>query len=160
MKRRFILSKNCMKTCALSVLLLLSVFLSLNVFAQTSAGSSMVLRDHWYIRSSTNQDEGQLMPKVHIVDDGKVISQPGYAAKDWYPTSVPSTVLAALVKNKVYPDPYYGNNLMELPGMRKWDSPEGDPFEFVLVVPHRVRSSIRLCRQACVAEVPWCKLPF
>jgi exo-1,4-beta-D-glucosaminidase len=128
MKRRFILSKNCMKTCALSVLLLFSVFLSLNVFAQTSSGSCIVLRDHWYIRSSTNQAEGQLMPKVHIVDDGKVISQPGYDAKDWYPTSVPSTVLAALVKNNVYPDPYYGNNLMELPGMRKWDSPEGDPF--------------------------------
>ena len=78
----------------------------------------MVLRDHWSIQSSVN-----------LTDDGKVISQPGYAGKDWYPTSVPSTVLAALVANRVYPDPYYGNNYMELPGVRRWDIPEGNPFE-------------------------------
>ena len=78
----------------------------------------MVLRDHWSIQSSAN-----------LTDDGKVISQPGYAAKDWYSTSVPSTVLAALVANKVYPDLYYGNNYMELPGVRRWDEPEGNPFE-------------------------------
>ena len=58
--------------------LLLSICLSLNIFPQTSSGSSMVLRDHWYIQSSAN-----------LTDNGKVISQPGYAAKDWYPTSVP-----------------------------------------------------------------------
>ena len=78
----------------------------------------MVLREHWYIQSSAN-----------LTDNGKVISLPGYATKDWYPTSVPTTVLAALVANKVYPDPYYGNNYMELPGVRRWDKPEGNPFE-------------------------------
>jgi hypothetical protein len=117
-----------MKTRVLS-LLLISVFLSLNVFAQTSAENNIVLRDHWFIRSSSDQAEGLLMPMVRITDDGRVISQPGYASKGWYPTSVPSTVLATLVANKVYPDPYYGNNLMELPGMRRWDSPESNPFE-------------------------------
>jgi hypothetical protein len=76
--------------------LLLSVYLLLNIFPQTSSGSSMVLREHWYIQSSAN-----------LTDKGKVISLPGYAVKDWYPTSVPATVLAALVANKVYPDPYY-----------------------------------------------------
>jgi len=111
-------SKICTKTVSLSVLLLLSVFLSSNVFAQTPAGSSLVLRDHWAIQSSET-----------ATNDGAVISQPGYAAKDWYPTSVPSTVLAALVANKVYPDPYYGNNYFELPGVRRWDKPEGNPFE-------------------------------
>ena len=45
------------------------------------------------------------------------------------PRQFPSTVLAALVANKVYPDPYYGNNYMELPGVRRWDKPEGNPFE-------------------------------
>ena len=74
----------------------------------------MVLRDHWFIRSFSHQAEGLLMPMVRINDDGRVISQPGYASKGWYPTSVPSTMLATLVSNKVYPDPYYGNNLMEL----------------------------------------------
>src|SRR5450759_1593594 len=97
---------------------LLSVFMSLNVFSQTPAGGSMVLHDNWSIQSSAN-----------LKDDGNVISQTGYTAKGWYPISVPSTVLAALVANKVYPDPYYGNNYMELPGVRRWDKPEGNPFE-------------------------------
>ena len=118
-----------MKTCSLSVLLIHLMCFSTNVFAQASAEKSMVLRDNWFIRSSTDQAQGLLMPKVRIKDDGRIISQPGYAMSDWYPTSVPSTVLAALVKNKVYADPYYGNNIMELPGMRRWDAPEGNPFE-------------------------------
>jgi exo-1,4-beta-D-glucosaminidase len=96
----------------------LAMLLSSDASARTPAGNNMVLRDHWAIQSSAN-----------VTDDGRVISQPGYAAKDWYPTSVPSTVLAALVANKVYPDPYYGNNYMELPGVRRWDIPEGNPFE-------------------------------
>ena len=89
----------------------------------------MVLRDHWFIRSSAYQAEGLLMPMVRIMDDGSVISQHCYASKGWYTTSVHSTVIATLVANKVYPDPYYGNNLMELPGMRRWDAPESNPFE-------------------------------
>ncbi len=107
-----------MKTCVISLLLLLSVFLTSNIFAQTKADGSIVLRDNWAIQSSAN-----------LAEDGKVISQTGYTVKGWYPTSVPSTVLAALVSDKVYPDPYYGNNYMELPGVRRWDKPEGDPFE-------------------------------
>jgi len=109
-----------MKTRYLSLLLLLSVFLSSDIFAQKPADSTctIVLHGHWSIQSSAS-----------LTDDGKVISQPGYTAKGWYPTSIPSTVLAALVANKMYPDPYYGNNYMELPGVRRWDKPEGNPFE-------------------------------
>src|SRR2546421_7271115 len=50
----------------------------------------LMLRDGWQVRSSANDR--------------------------WYPTSVPSTVLAALVANKVYPDPYFGMNLRSIPG--------------------------------------------
>jgi exo-1,4-beta-D-glucosaminidase len=102
----------------LSFLLLLLVFLLSNVSAQETSVSTIVLRNNWAIQSSTNLKEG-----------GKFISKPGYAAKDWYPTSVPATVLAALVANKVYPNPYYGNNYLELPAVRRWDIPEGNPFE-------------------------------
>src|SRR5665213_1829316 len=98
--------------------LLLAGFVSLNVLAQEGGSSTIVLRDNWSIQSSANLKEG-----------GKNISQSGYTATGWYPTSVPSTVLAALVANKVYADPYYGNNYFELPGVRRWDIPEGNPFE-------------------------------
>ncbi len=44
------------------------------------------------------------------------ISTPGFDTRRWYPASVPSTVLAALVENGVYENPYFGMNLSEIPG--------------------------------------------
>jgi exo-1,4-beta-D-glucosaminidase len=82
------------------------------------SAQNIVLRDNWANQSSASVKEG-----------GKIISKPGYAAKGWYPATMPSTVLATLVANKVYDDPYYGNNYFELPGIRRWDKPEGNPFE-------------------------------
>src|SRR5208283_3440384 len=41
---------------------------------------------------------------------GEAISQPGYAPKDWYPATVPGTVLTTLVNNKVYAEPLWGEN--------------------------------------------------
>jgi len=42
------------------------------------------------------------------------ISTPGFDTSRWYPTAVPSTVLAALVENGVYENPYFGMNLSEI----------------------------------------------
>jgi hypothetical protein len=97
------------KPVALLCVLLLSVSMASEVLARTSADGSNVLHDHWAIQSS-----------AVVAENDITISLPGYAPKDWYPTSVPSTVLAALVANKVHPDPYYGNNHLELPGVRRW----------------------------------------
>ena len=93
--------------------LVLTGFVSSNVMAQ-----NIVLRGNWSIQSSEN-----------LKDKGTVISMSGYAAKGWYPTTMPSTVLATLVANKVYADPYYGDNYFKLPGINRWDKPEGNPFE-------------------------------
>ena len=41
---------------------------------------------------------------------GEAISQPGYTPKNWYPATVPGTVLTTLVNNKVYPEPLWGEN--------------------------------------------------
>jgi exo-1,4-beta-D-glucosaminidase len=100
------------------LILLLSVFFAFNIYAQKTDAHAIVLRNNWAIQSSAD-----------LKDKGKNISQPGYVTKNWYPTSVPATVLATLVANKVYADPYYGNNYFELPGVRRWDKPEGNPFE-------------------------------
>jgi exo-1,4-beta-D-glucosaminidase len=48
---------------------------------------------------------------------GDAISTAGFKPKGWYPTTIPMTVVAALVNNKVLPDPYYGMNLRSFPGM-------------------------------------------
>jgi exo-1,4-beta-D-glucosaminidase len=94
--------------------------LSGNCFAQKSSADKIILKDNWAIQSS----------KV-VITDGKAISTSGFKADLWYPTSVPTTVLAALVANKVYPDPYYGTNIKNLPGAitgRNRAMPEDSPF--------------------------------
>jgi len=45
----------------------------------------------------------------------ELISMPGFDTRCWYPTGVPSTVLAALVENGVYKNPYFGMNLSKIP---------------------------------------------
>ncbi len=49
---------------------------------------------------------------------GEVISTPKFQPTGWYSgLNVPTTVVAALVKHKVYPDPDYGMNLRSMPGV-------------------------------------------
>jgi len=80
----------------------------------TSQGNRLLLRDGWKLQSSCKVEE-----------KGEVLSTPRFQPKGWYPVTVPTTVVAALVKNKVYPDPYFGMNLRALPGMAY---PIGDKF--------------------------------
>jgi exo-1,4-beta-D-glucosaminidase len=47
--------------------------------------------------------------------DGAAVSKVGYEAKGWFETTVPTTVLGALVQKGVYPDPYIGTNNMLIP---------------------------------------------
>jgi exo-1,4-beta-D-glucosaminidase len=56
---------------------------------------------------------------------GEVISTPKFSPAGWHNVSVPTTVVAALVKQKVYPNPDLGMNLRKLPGM---DYPIGANF--------------------------------
>ncbi len=57
-----------------------------------------------------------LLQSAALVDaDGEAISGAAFTPLDWYPVSVPSTVLRALVANGVYPDPYVGMNNMQIP---------------------------------------------
>ena len=58
----------------------------------------------WMIQSSTK-----------IKQRGDTISQEDFNIDGWYPASVPSTVLAVLVENGVYEDPYFGMNLKKIP---------------------------------------------
>ena len=62
--------------------------------------SDLELKSNWEIQSSA---------KINSV--GSVISTVEFKPESWYPANVPTTVLAALVENNVYPDPYYGENL-------------------------------------------------
>jgi exo-1,4-beta-D-glucosaminidase len=65
----------------------------------------MPLSDGWTVESSC---------KVRTT--GAQISVFGFPTDRWHATKVPSTVLAALVADRTYPDPYFGMNLRSIPG--------------------------------------------
>jgi exo-1,4-beta-D-glucosaminidase len=75
------------------------------VAAQGTASPVIPLRQGWAIQASSE-----------VQESGAAISTPGFQARDWYPATVPSTVLGALVEAHVYPDPYTGMNLLSIPG--------------------------------------------
>ncbi|HEX5482908.1 MAG TPA: glycosyl hydrolase family 2 [Terriglobia bacterium] len=74
--------------------------------ALTRPGSRMVLTQGWMIQSSAK-----------AAQSGAVISSANFNPMGWYATTIPSTVFAALVRHKVYPDPYFGMNLRSVPGV-------------------------------------------
>src|SRR5690348_13866600 len=87
------------------------VFVGINGFAKPQSKRSMVqtskilLREGWSIQSSAK-----------VTEEGDVLSKNHYQPRGWYTARVPSTVLATLVEDKVYPDPLVGENLRLIPG--------------------------------------------
>jgi exo-1,4-beta-D-glucosaminidase len=84
--------------------------LSVLSFAQTSASPAsntrLPLHDGWLLQSSAK-----------VTATGEVISTPEFSPKDWLPTEVPATVVAAQLKNRLLPDPFFGMNLRQYSGM-------------------------------------------
>ena len=74
------------------------------VFGAENLENSRLLGDGWHIQSSARCGE-----------KGEKISAPGFEPKGWYPASVPTTVLAALVKNGGYKNIYFARNLEKIP---------------------------------------------
>ena len=91
---------------AIFFLVVVSALLSMpGVLLSRDAAARLSLREGWGIRSS-----------AQIEEKGEVLSSPQFTPTGWYRVSVPTTVLAALVANEVYPDPYFGMNLRSIPG--------------------------------------------
>ncbi len=65
---------------------------------------TIFLKDDWYIQSSAKCKE-----------TGEIISTPAFNTEGWNKASVPTTVLAALVKNNIYKDIYFARNLEKIP---------------------------------------------
>jgi exo-1,4-beta-D-glucosaminidase len=64
------------------------------------------LREGWTLQTSAK-----------IQAKGEVISTPKFIPKGWHEATVPTTVVAALVKDKTFADPLFGMNLRQYPGM-------------------------------------------
>src|SRR5215472_3298968 len=95
----------CISKGSFAICLLLG---SMSSAAQVGAPASMrlPLRGEWRMQSS-----------CRVEKPGTEVSTPAFRDASWYAVSVPTTVVAALVKLKVYPDPTFGMNLRQLPGV-------------------------------------------
>ncbi|HEX4308938.1 MAG TPA: glycosyl hydrolase family 2 [Acidobacteriaceae bacterium] len=88
---------------ARNVFTLLLTLCTLPLCAATTSVSP--LSDGWRIQSA-----------CQIQADGAAISVSGFSVDGWPHATVPSTVLAAQVADKVFPDPYFAMNLRNIPG--------------------------------------------
>ncbi len=71
--------------------------------AVASSAETIQLRANWYLASANQAGIS-----------GEKISQPGYVTNGWYPVrQVPATVLEILQEAGVYPNLYYGENLLK-----------------------------------------------
>ena len=59
----------------------------------------------------------QMQSSCAVKARGGEISTAGFRPDNWHRATVPATVVAALVADGTYPDPYFGMNLKSLPGM-------------------------------------------
>ena len=121
-----------------------------------SAATRIPLAQRWELQSSAK-----------VADSGAEISTAAYQASGWYPASVPATVIATLVKNKVYADPTFGMNLRAIPGtsyapgtnFSNEPMPPGSPFAVPWWYRTALRSPRRLQRTPGVAALRRHQLP-
>ena len=108
-------------TRSLFVVLLISTLAALLVADEVKQQKRLLLTEGWSLQSSSK-----------VVESGDIISTSAFSPKGWYAVSVPTTVVAALVEQKVYPDPTFGTNLRQIPGVTY---PIGENFSKLAIDP-------------------------
>jgi exo-1,4-beta-D-glucosaminidase len=88
---------------------------------RNSESAKLALHDSWAVQSSAK-----------VEADGATISMPAFVPKGWHNATVPTTVVAALVKDKTLPDPFFAMNLRKFPGVTY---PIGGNFSNVAMQP-------------------------
>ena len=99
--------------------------LVLSAFAQEvgprSTEPKLILHEGWTLQTSAK-----------VEAKGEVISTPQFSPQGWHSATVPTTVVAALVKDKTFPDPFFATNLREYAGM---NYPIGGNFSNIAMAP-------------------------
>jgi exo-1,4-beta-D-glucosaminidase len=85
--------------------MLFCCLISLAVSPILRAGTVTPLREGWQLESACK-----------LQATGETIATEGFQAGGWLKTAVPSTVLASQATAGLFPDPYYGMNLRQIPG--------------------------------------------
>jgi exo-1,4-beta-D-glucosaminidase len=79
--------------------------IALSALPMLHAATATHLHDGWQLQSACK-----------IQSAGDTLSTDNFQPDGWLKTTVPSTVVAAQAAAGVYPDPYYGMNLRQIPG--------------------------------------------
>jgi exo-1,4-beta-D-glucosaminidase len=111
--------------CALVLMILLVALAGAAAQDREDPAARVYLDKDWEIQSS-----------CEVKATGEQISALGFDASGWHTAKIPSTVVAALVGDKTYPDPFYATNLHSFPGMypsnkilfANREMPAGSPF--------------------------------
>jgi exo-1,4-beta-D-glucosaminidase len=106
LRKEFFMTIGSRLALMLSLLLLASPFAQVVPARSKGKTQKYTLSEGWTLQSSA---------KVDV--KGDVISTARFTPKAWYSVSVPTTVVASLVNQKIYPDPAFGMNLRQLPGV-------------------------------------------
>ena len=101
--------------------LLVTLLLAQNTSQTHASETKMALRDGWSLQTSAK-----------VEAKGEVISTPQFSPRGWHEVTVPTTVVAALVGNKTLPDPLFGMNLRDYPGV---NYPIGANFSNIAMAP-------------------------
>ena len=100
---------NSSRALCLTLFVLISSFLSAqnpSHAASHAPDAKEFLRDGWTLQTSNK-----------VTAKGDVISSAKFSPSGWHQATLPTTVVAALVKDKTLPDPYFGMNLRKFPGV-------------------------------------------
>lgn len=65
--------------------------------------------------SATGLSGYAIQSTAKVTDSAAAVSSPGYPASGWYPAGSRSTVLAALLADGKYADPFYSTNQQQIP---------------------------------------------
>jgi exo-1,4-beta-D-glucosaminidase len=88
------------------VVLLLSTFALGQQFSADTPPGAFRLNTGWSIQSS-----------LRVPEKGEAVSIASFLPKDWLSAEIPATVVTAQLKKGLLPDPFYGTNLRQYPGV-------------------------------------------
>jgi len=93
------------------------------IFAAALTLTVIFCNDGWAAAiNSTELSQGwTFISASNVADSGEVVSKTGYKVSDWYPVTVPSTIMAGLVANGVFTNDslFMGTNLKSVPDLSK-----------------------------------------
>ena len=92
------------------------VFIASLLAASASIGLAAANREMVPPAKLVLSDGWSIQPSTEVAEKGAALSTATFQPKHWYPAKMPSTVMAALVADHVYADPFFGMNLRSVAG--------------------------------------------